>query len=80
MKQCLLQHFQEVYRDIQKASFGLRGGNGILSSINRAMKTTKEFITINQNLKTSFSDWRTLIQKLGDTPNLVQILVRDLSN
>ena len=80
MKQRTLQRSHEVSVNIQHVYFGIPGGKDLLYPIHRSMRKTKAFIPTTLNLRTALSDWHTLIQKLGDKPTPVQLLVINLPN
>ena len=72
-----LLEFQQLAGRLQHASFGIPGGKGLFSPIYSAMKTSKDCVTVDSDLKQTLFDWRALVQNLAAAPTPVQLLVSD---
>ena len=74
-KRISLNKFQKLAGKLQHASFGIPGGAGLFSPIQRAMANNPDFINITKELITILEDWRYMIQYLIKHPTSVLQLI-----
>ena len=72
LKRVSLNKFQKLSGKLQHASFGIPGGSGLFSPIQRSMTNNPDFINITNELITILTDWRYMIQFLIKHPTSVQ--------
>lgn len=73
-----LKSFQQLAGKLQHAAFGIPGGPGLFSQIDRAMHGDPQMIPLTPTIKECLSDWRYLIQHLSQTPTHVCQLCKDM--
>jgi hypothetical protein len=76
-KRVSLNKFQKLAGKLQHASFGIPGGAGLFSPIQRAMSKNPDFINITKELITILHDWRYMIHFMTKNPTSVLQLIVD---
>ena len=79
-KRISLNKFQKLAGKLQHVSFGIPGGAGLFSPIQRAMAHNPDFINITKELITILHDWRYIVQFLIKNPTSVLQLVVEYPN
>ena len=72
-----LKRFQELLGKLQHASFGIPGGAGLFSQLQRSLTPNTDFIVSTHFLDSALQDWRTIIHQLKNKPTSVLQLVQD---
>jgi len=80
MRACSLFLFQELAGKLQHAAFGIPGGSGLFSPIYCAMHNDPPFVIITKQLKSTLTDWRTIVRHLASNPISVLLLVPNHPN
>ena len=79
-KRISLNKFQKLTGKLQHASFGIPGGTGLFSPLQRAMSHNPDFINITKELIIILHDWRYMIHFLLQHPTSVLQLIVELPN
>jgi hypothetical protein len=73
-----LNKFQQIAGKLQHASFGMPGGKGLFSPLQRALIGNPPFIQLTPALKQTLSDWRNIVRQIAKQPTSVLQLVMEL--
>ena len=76
-KFCTLNAMQKLAGRLQHASFALPGGWGLFSEIQKAMQGNPTFISITDELRECFSDFKCIIKQVARVPTHVLQLVHN---
>jgi hypothetical protein len=80
LKRVSLNKFQKLAGKLQHASFGIPGGTGLFSPIQRAMANNPDFINITKDLIVILEDWRYMVQFMIKHPTSVSQLIVEYPN
>ena len=77
-KLATLNELEKIQGQLIHASIGIPGGRGTLSPLYKAVASQKSHITINNNLKQCFKDWKHLIKMAATRPtSVLELVARD---
>jgi hypothetical protein len=80
LKRVSLNKFQKLAGKLQHASFGIPGGTGLFSPIQKAMSNNPDFINITKDLVIILEDWRYMVQFMIKHPTSVSQLTVEYPN
>jgi hypothetical protein len=73
-----LNKFQQIAGKLQHASFGMTGGKGLFSPLQRALIGNPPFVHLTPALKQTLSYWRNIVRQIAKQPTSVLQLVMEL--